>query len=167
MRSNDRAMLISKRIGSRAQTGARCGNSITSPFNHGMGNRDAFEYFYLDVLKLYNFNSYLTCSCFFSRIWLEKRKRRAGKAGILLAVLSRTSSFHRELLPDLFCSESLTCEFLLAFVSFPLPLVNKQILELRSPRALRILLNIYSTAAQTPTHLRGGFKKANISSVVP
>lgn len=131
--------------------GARCGNSITSPFNHGTGNRDAFEYFYLEVLKLYNFNSYLTCSCFLSRIlWLGKRKRQAGKAGILLAVLSRTSSFRRELLPDLFCSESLTCEFLLAFVSFPLLLVNKRILEPRSPEALHILLNIYSTATETP-----------------
>lgn len=81
--------------------GAQCGNPITSSFNHSkaeQGRMDAFEYFlYLEVLTLYNFNSYLTCSCFLCLSFLQCCiKKHSGNARVTVAAVGRTCFFSHE-----------------------------------------------------------------------
>lgn len=100
--SNERAMLISRQI--RAGV-CRWGHNVEIqsqvPSITQKQNKAEWMhlniFLYLEVLTLYNFNSYLTCSCFLCLSFLQCCIRKySGNARVTVAVVSRTRFFNHQ-----------------------------------------------------------------------
>lgn len=100
--SNERAMLISRQI--KAGVG-RWGHNVETqsqvPSITQKQNKAEWMhlniFLYLEVLTLYNFNSYLTCSCFLCLSFLQCCiKKHSGNARVTVAAVGRTCFFSHE-----------------------------------------------------------------------
>lgn len=99
--SNERAMLISRQIRAGMCRWEHCveTQSQVPSITQNQNKREWMHlniFIYLDVLKLYNFNTYLTCSCslclsFFAVL----HKKQAGNAGVTVAAMGMTWFFNQ------------------------------------------------------------------------
>lgn len=101
--SNERAMLISRQIRAgmcrwehKVETQSQV-PSITQRPNKGEWMHLNIS-LYLQVLKLYNFNTYLTCRCFLCLSFFfcaVLHKKRAGNVRVTVAAMGMTWFFHQ------------------------------------------------------------------------
>lgn len=99
--SNERAMLISRWIRAgmcRWEHYVETQSQVPS-ITQNQNKREWMHlniFFYLEVLKLYNFNTYLTCSCFLClSFFAVLHKKQASNAGVTVAAMGRTWFFNQ------------------------------------------------------------------------
>lgn len=99
--SNERAMLISRqiRVGvCRWEHYVETQSQVPS-ITQNQNKREWMHlniFLYLEVLKLYNFNTYLTCSCFLClSFFAALHKEQAGNAGVTVAAMGMTWFFNQ------------------------------------------------------------------------
>lgn len=99
--SNERAMLISRQIRAgmcRWEHNVETQSQVPS-ITQKQNKREWMHlniFLYLQVLKLYNFNTYLTCSCFLClSVFAVLHKKRAGNARVTVAAMGRTWFFNQ------------------------------------------------------------------------